>query len=170
MPKKSAKTSDSKKFKLSIDLVPMPSWGKSLSKILTGGQWKKIRTEVPERNGNKCEICSSLENIQCHEHWKFDDETQTQTLAGLGTICRMCHFAMHMGRAGQIVDIEVVKSHFMKINQCDRAALEKHAGEAGEIFLKRSSHQWRIDYGEYAGIVAQTLEAREKRKKKKEGK
>ena len=145
-------------LKLQIDMVPATSWGKNLRKSIPKSRWNKIKEQAHDRNGRKCHICGSTEKLHCHEMWDFDDESKTQRLAGLGTVCNMCHHAMHMGRSLQLaltdhLDMNAVVDHFLKVNQCTQKTFEQHRREAAALFNERSNHEWRIDFGEYEAIV-----------------
>ena len=145
-------------LKLQIDLIPISSWGNSLRNRIPRSQWDKLRKQVHERNGLKCEICGSSEKLHCHEHWEFDEKAIVQKLVGLGTVCNMCHHVAHFGRSKQLaaqghLDIQAVVNHFMKVNGCDQAAFVKHEKEALELFAQRPAHDWKVDFGEYANLI-----------------
>lgn len=148
-----------KALKLEMDLVPRTSWTMSLRNSMPRSAWDRLRKEVHARNGFKCQICGSKEKLNCHEHWAFDDKTRIQKLVGLGTICNMCHHVAHFGRSVQLhvaghLDIEAVIRHFLNVNGCDRATFEKHSKAALALFEERSKYKWRVDFGEYAGLIA----------------
>lgn len=139
-------------------MVPLSSWGSSLRNSLPRTRWDKLRKEVHERNGGKCEVCASGEKLHCHEHWEFDEALKVQRLAGLGTICSMCHHVAHIGRSKQLaaqgyLDLAAVVDHFLKVNSCDMKTFKAHEKEALAIFTRRSKIEWQVDFGEYAELV-----------------
>jgi hypothetical protein len=145
-------------LKLGIELIPISSWENNLRKIIPRRQWDKLRNQVHERNGRQCEICSSSEKLHCHEHWEFEETTKVQKLVGLGTICSMCHHVAHFGRAKQLaaqghLDINAVVNHFLKVNECDQNTFLNHEKEVLRLFMRRSQHEWQVDFGEYADLV-----------------
>ena len=145
-------------LKLRIDMIPTTSWGISLRNSIPRSQWDKLRKEVHQKNNLKCEICGSPEKLNCHEHWEYDDETNTQRLTSLGTVCNMCHHVAHIGRSKQLaaqghLDIQAVVNHFLAINSCDLKAFRRHEKEALELWAIRSDTQWKVDFGEYAALV-----------------
>ena len=148
----------SPQLKLQIEMVPLSSWGKSLRNSIPRSRWDKLRKEVHQKNGLKCEICGSSEKLNCHEHWEFDETTSTQTLTGLGTVCNMCHHVAHFGRSKQLaaeghLDIQAVVNHFLKVNNCGLPIFSKHEKEALTIFAQRSQIDWRVDFGTYSDLI-----------------
>ena len=146
-------------LKLEIDAVPSTSWGISLRNKMPRSQWDKLRKQVHERNGSKCQICGSPEKLHCHELWEFNDKSGVQKLAGLGTICNMCHHVTHFGRSTQLaaeghLNIQAVIAHFLEVNGCDTETFSNHLDKARTIWEKRSQRKWRVDFGKYAGLVA----------------
>lgn len=145
-------------FKLEIDAVPKTSWGISLKRKMPRAAWDKLRKQVHERNGSKCQTCGSKEKLHCHELWEFNDRSGVQRLVGLGTICNMCHHATHFGLATILaaqghLDINAVVAHFLKVNKCDSDTFEAHLAKARTTWERRSKRKWRLDFGEYAGLV-----------------
>ena len=145
-------------LKLEIDAIPSPSWGVSLRNKMVRSQWDKLRKQVHERNGLKCQICGSPEKLHCHELWEFHDKSGVQQLTGLGTICNMCHHVHHFGRSTQLaaaghLDLQAVVAHFLKVNACDEDTFAKHLAKARAVWEKRSQRQWRIDFGEYTSLL-----------------
>jgi hypothetical protein len=145
-------------LKLEIEAVPSPSWGISLRNKMPRGQWDKLRKQVHERNGSKCQTCGSTSKLHCHEQWEFSDKAGVQKLVGLGTVCSMCHHVSHFGRSTQLAEaghlnIEAVVAHFLKVNDCDMEAFSEHLHKARAVWERRSKRKWRVDFGEYANLV-----------------
>lgn len=146
------------RLKLEVDPVPSTSWGVSLYRKMPRSQWDKLRKQVHERNGSKCQTCGSPQKLHCHELWEFDDKSGVQKLTGLGTICNMCHHVAHFPRSMQLadagqLDIKAVIAHFLKVNNCDMETLSKHLDEAQAVWVQRSKRKWRVDFGEFASLV-----------------
>ena len=96
----------SKKPKLTIELVPSTCHYSNVRSTVTTAEWDKIRFISYEAANNKCEICKETgktqgykHNVECHEIWNYNDETHTQTLVGLVSLCPNCHQVKHIGRA-----------------------------------------------------------------------
>jgi hypothetical protein len=146
-------------LKLEIDAVPKTSWGISLKRKMARTAWDKLRKQVHERNGSKCQVCGSAEKLHCHELWEFNDRSGVQRLVGLSTICNMCHHVTHFGLSTVLaaqghLDIHAVVAHFLRVNGCDSETFEKHFEKARAIWEKRSRRNWRVDFGEYAGLIS----------------
>jgi hypothetical protein len=146
-------------LRLEIDMVPTSSWGKSLKNLLSKSKWDKLRKAAHEANGGKCEICGSTQKLHGHEHWEFDEGTEVQRLVRIGTVCAACHGVMHIGRTKQlaeqgVVDILKVVEHFQTVNGVDRAVFIKHESEATELWLRRSTINWKIDFGQFTSLLA----------------
>lgn len=58
--------------------------------------FKRIRPQVLERDGNKCVICGSTEKLHVH-HWDNSGGTSqaNNDLGNLVTMCGVCHYAVH---------------------------------------------------------------------------
>jgi hypothetical protein len=145
-------------LKLEIDMVPTSSWGKSLKKLLPQSKWDKLRKAAHVANGGRCEVCGSTQKLHGHEEWEFDEVTEIQRLIRIGTVCAACHGVMHFGRSKQlaaqgVVDIFKVVEHFQTVNGVDRAAFDKHEAEATEQWLRRSTIEWKIDFGQFAPLL-----------------
>jgi predicted flavoprotein YhiN len=134
------------KTKLSIELVPRTSWHKSLRKLLPQSIWKKIQKEIFEKYGNKCAICGTKRNLNCHEVWKYDDKRHIQKLIDFIPLCKKCHFVKHLGFATVLaargeLDFNKIIRHFMKVNNCDKKIFEKHKKKAFSIWHERSRYR-----------------------------
>ena len=145
-----------KTLKLKVDMVPQGSWG--LRNGMSRSKWDKLRKQVHAQNGNKCQVCGATEKPNCHELWEYDAKSNIQKLVGLGSICNMCHHVTHMGRSIQLdregqLNIDAVVNHFLKVNGCDPATFKRHFKKEWAVFLERSSHDWQIDFGEYAHLL-----------------
>ena len=96
--------------------------------------------------------------MSCHEIWSYDDANHIQTLKGFIALCDMCHHVKHIGLAGILagegkLDYSRVVEHFMKVNNCDLAAFEKHREEAFRQWAERSTYKWKVDIGEYSEYI-----------------
>ena len=72
--------------------------GASRSQIRNAHRYdfKQIRPQVLERDGNKCTICGSTEKLHAH-HWDNTGGTEqaNNDLSNLTTMCDVCHYAIH---------------------------------------------------------------------------
>src|SRR6266516_251626 len=118
-------------MKLVIELVPTPLWRESLYRLLTRGQWDKIRKPALDRAAGHCEVCGdSAARLLCHEQWRYDEAAGVRLLTGIQAVCQTCSSVMHIGRAGivaseGVMDMQEVYDHFMRVNEIDWPTAEK---------------------------------------------
>lgn len=149
-----------RKLKLTIELVPGPSWHISLYTMIPRSAWKKIRKETLDRFDHGCGICGvkDLSPLTCHEIWKYDDKHHIQRLTAFIVLCELCHLIKHLGLAGILaekgkLDYDRLVDHFMKVNACNRKEFLKHKEKMFHQWKKRSQHEWIVDLGEYQKLV-----------------
>lgn len=146
-------------MKLEIELVPTPLWRESLYRLLTRGQWDKIRKPALDRAAGRCEVCSdAAARLLCHEQWHYDDTKCVRKLTGIQAVCQPCSSVMHIGRAGIIaregvMDMQDVYDHFMRVNGIDWPTAEKAIDAAYVLHHKRSKQKWTTDFGPYKSLV-----------------
>ena len=100
-------------MKLTLELVPDTLTLHSLHRFLTTKAWNTLRKKALEESTYQCAICgASGGQLNCHEQWKYDDETHTQRLARLIMLCQMCHLVKHMNSG--YMPFEELVQHFMK--------------------------------------------------------
>jgi hypothetical protein len=152
-------------LRLTIALVPQAAWGANLRAALPRAAWEAIRAATYARAGHRCAICGARGRLACHETWRFDDQTRVQRLAGCVALCARCHHVKHLGRAELLarqgkLNLERVIRHFLRVDQCDRAAFEAHRAAAFRQWAERSRHPWTLDLGAYADAAGGTPAAR----------
>lgn len=149
--------------KLTIDLIPSTMWGKNVRKVISKQNWEEFRytfgatVECPSiKNWNlpvrvhsdkvQCSICGiSVETMELHETWQFDDKKQIQRLTGLIPLCSNCHLSIHLGRAYQIGKAEKAVEHLQKVNGWNENQVQKHIASAMGTWQKRSSKKYILD-------------------------
>ena len=62
--------------------------------FLKTGEWKQIAQMVKERDGHKCVICGSTENLNAH-HIGYDGDCLDEN--DIVTLCNRCHECLHDG-------------------------------------------------------------------------
>lgn len=60
---------------------------------LNGEHWKEIRLKALERAGNRCQLCSSRNNLNVH-HNTYENKGH-EDLKDLVVLCRECHAKFH---------------------------------------------------------------------------
>ena len=142
-------------MELTIELVPSTVWYSSLYRLLPREVWDRIRNEIIENNGRKCQICGETEGkMNLHEIWEYNDAEHVQKLKGFVLLCAMCHHVKHIGLAGILanegkLDYYEVIEHFCKVNKCTKNDFEKQEKKAFDVWSKRSQYEWKQDFGEY---------------------
>ncbi len=135
-------------FPLIIEMVPRTCFFSNLRSNLSKKDWEKLRQwRIHEANG-RCEICGSLNygrSLECHEIWRYDEDTRTQVLDGLVALCRECHRAKHMALAREMGWEDAARRHLMRINRWTAYEVDIHISRAFEIFEYRSQFQWKLD-------------------------
>ena len=141
--------------RLQISLVPEPQFGKNLRKYAPGYAWTHLCEMVQAEQDYRCAICDSEDELECHEHWVYDDVAHIQLLDRVVAICQLCHGAIHMGwtRTGSRLSVEEVISHYMLVNGCDRSAFDAVEAEARKLHRTRSAFEWTIDFGKFAHLI-----------------
>lgn len=139
-------------LRLTIELVPATCWYANLRDVLTPAAWDTVRRQVYARFRHRCGICGGAGQLHCHEVWRYDDATHTQTLEGLIALCAPCHHVKHLGLAGILasrgaLDEERLVAHFLRVNGCDRATFEAHRARAFAQWEERSRYEWTLDLG-----------------------
>jgi hypothetical protein len=89
--------------RLTIELVPRTCWFSNVRDQVPRGDWDRIRREVYERAGKRCEVCSgrgSRHPVECHEVWEYDETAHVQRLVRMIALCPACHEVKHIGLAG----------------------------------------------------------------------
>ena len=132
---------------LNVELVPRPSWGRSLAGIARKGwgrQWDAVRAkEMSKTNGN-CEYCGGR-GVLVHEHWEYDDLKGVQYLAGFAVTCDRCSLVHHFGRAAALGGEGEALAHLMAVNRISQRDAEQLVEQAFDNWEKRSQKAWVQD-------------------------
>ena len=136
-----------KEFKLNFELVPDGCWYSNLRTMLPKKSWDFLRGKAKERAGGKCMICGRpTKRLEGHERWSYNEQTATQKLEDIISICHDCHSVIHIGRTQLIGDIERAEKHFIKVNKCTYADYIRELGKANEIHRRRNKiSEWKLD-------------------------
>jgi hypothetical protein len=138
--------------KLTIELVPKTCHFSNVRTCLSTSDWDKIRKISYANANNKCEICGDTgknqgynHNVECHEIWQYDEETLTQKLTGLISLCPKCHMVKHIGRSIAIGKVDVCYRQLAKVNKWTQSQIQKHIVESFDKHKLLSKHQWILD-------------------------
>jgi len=134
--------------RLTIELVPKGQWGANLRSELPKAEWDRLRRATYAAAGQRCEICGGRGPkwpVECHERWRYDEETKTQHLEGLIALCPSCHEVKHIGRAGSIGRGREATEHLMKVNGWTLEEAQSYINDAFETWTRRSEESWTLD-------------------------
>jgi len=140
------------KPKLTIELVPKTCHFSNVRTCVSTSDWDKIRKISYENAKNKCEICGDTgknqghkHNVECHEIWNYDEETLTQKLIGLISLCPKCHMVKHIGRSIAIGGENICYRQLAKVNKWTQTQIQNHIVESFDRHKLLSKHQWKLD-------------------------
>ena len=135
------------KYKLNFELVPDGCWYSNLRTILSKKQWDFLRAEAKERAGGKCMICGRpVKRLEAHERWSYNEQTATQKLEDIISVCHDCHSVIHIGRTQLKGDIIRAEKHFLKVNKCTYSDYIRALGKANEEHVRRNKiSEWKLD-------------------------
>lgn len=138
--------------KLLVELVPKTCHYSNVRSMVTPAEWDKIRKLSYASANNVCEICKSngkkqgyKHAVECHEIWDYNDETHTQTLVGLISLCPLCHLVKHIGRAIAMGNEVVAYNHMAHVNKWSQDKIREHILESFKLHKERSKFKWTLD-------------------------
>lgn len=69
-------------------------WSRPLSyqAYVLSGEWRALRAKALERDGGRCRLCDSAENLDVHHRrYPRGNRWDLDSLDALTTLCRACH-------------------------------------------------------------------------------
>ena len=133
---------------LTVELVPQGQWGANLRSELPKAEWDRLRKATYASAGHRCEICGGKGRtwpVECHERWRYDEDTKTQHLEGLIALCPMCHKVKHIGRSMAVGEGGQAKRHLMKVNGWSEGETITYLEGVFATWQRRSSEKWALD-------------------------
>lgn len=140
--------SPEKRKLLTMDLIPLSTWGINARVGLSREVWSGIAQEVYEKAGHCCQICGSTGTkhpVECHEIWSYDFDKKIQSLKGLIALCPSCHEVKHMGRAISQNRGEIAANHLSKVNQWNDSKTNDYIKKEFELWNKECQVIWKVD-------------------------
>lgn len=141
-----------KKIKLTVELIPKTCHYSNVRTTIKPKEWDKVRFLSYAAADNKCEICKDTgknqgypHDLECHEIWHYDDETHTQKLLGLISLCPKCHATKHYGRAKAMGNEAICVNQLKLVNKWEDIDVANHLIEVYELYKERSKHIWKLD-------------------------
>lgn len=137
-------------MKLTIELVPRPTWEWNARSELTKSQWDRVRRKIYLAAGHRCEVCGgkgSRHPVECHERWVYDEtkDPAVQTLIGLEALCPKCHMVRHIGNTIRLGLGDVAVAHMVKVNGITRDQALGMIDQAMTVWQRRSARTWVLD-------------------------
>lgn len=149
---------------LTIELVPVGTWGSNLRSMLTKSQWDKLRKHCYAEAGHVCEICgdSGLNQgrkhaVEAHEIWTYDDAQCVQTLEGVIVLCPRCHQVKHMGRTLKYGGGRKARAHMARVNGMTEQGQRAYEDLAFLVHSLRSRFRWTVDISALAQYAGEDL-------------
>lgn len=141
--------------KVTIELIPSSSWGTNVRELLGQSKWDRVRRQVYERAGNRCELCGACHvtltgtrtsyPVECHEVWEYDDERHVQRLVRMIALCPACHSVKHYGRTSKMGYARVAEAHLARVNGWTDREVTEHITEAKTQYEQRRAFPWELD-------------------------
>jgi hypothetical protein len=134
--------------RLTVELVPRTCWWGNVRGLADKATWDRIRRLVYRRAGARCEVCGGRGGrhpVECHEVWRYDDASRTQTLVRMVALCPACHEVKHMGLAGLRGRGAQARAHLATVNGWSAQAAAAHVAEAFATWERRSAVPWKLD-------------------------
>ena len=136
------------------DLIPITSWGSSLSNLLTRPSWDSIRRPMIGWAGG-CQICLAEQgdSLECHEVWAYSmppleapgGTFGVQRLMAVAVLCSDCHSMFHLGRARMVGTISAVKRRLMEFNQWSESDYKQYNSHQEKLGVARAEWNWALD-------------------------
>lgn len=138
------------------DMIPSSSWGSSLCNMLTKASWDGIRGNVFSSAGNRCEICGSTRDLECHELWEYHEPINSNVPAGmtafgvqklirLMSLCDDCHETYHLGFANSRGRLDIALNRIGAINRWSGEEVADYYHFIGSRWARRNNYGWVLD-------------------------
>ena len=92
---------------LVFELIPQVMHHRCVRAILPNDVWRLLRQMTIDSDKRRCTECGTSVNLECHEIWQYLPPPNAcgaagrhvMKLAGLRTLCHLCHLGKHIGYA-----------------------------------------------------------------------
>lgn len=133
-------------LRLELELIPATCWGHNLRTILPRRDWEIIQQRVWKAQRFECAGCGIRPpKLECHEVWKYDDESHIQKLVHVEGLCNQCHAVKHYGLACFRNKEREAYDHFVTVNRIEIAHANLYIAEARREWEERCFWQWTMD-------------------------
>jgi hypothetical protein len=140
--------------RLTIELVPRTCWFSNVRDRVSREDWDRIRKQVYERAGHRCEVCGgrgSKHPVECHEVWEYDETTGVQRLVRMVALCPACHEVKHVGLANIKGRGEIAAAHLAEVNGWTPQVAAVYIDQAFDVWIERSDRTCALDVSALAG-------------------
>ena len=131
--------------RLTVELVPRTCWFRNVRSEVSSSDWSRLRRDILEKAGHRCEICGAGGRLECHEIWEYDEGKHVQRLAGLVALCQRCHEVKHIGLSEVRGHRARAMEHLARVNGWSREDAELYIEVVFETWHRRSGHEWTLD-------------------------
>lgn len=148
-----------------FDMLPSEVWGSNLRTILTRTEWDRLRMQVCEMAGNKCQLCGGSvtsprgdrNRPDCHERWSFEalgEGRGVQRLVQLVALCPECHQTQHLGRAQLEGLLDVVRQRVAELNGWSDQEVEADMHRAADRYRALAGFAWDLDLSVLSNMIS----------------
>ena len=130
---------------LFVDLIPSSCWFTNVRYCVHPAEWDRLSQHIYERNNYICECCGARSQLEAHERWDYNHETQTQKLVRLVALCQQCHQTTHMGYARTQGRGEEAILHLKHVRNFTESEITNHIKEAYDLWRERNKFDWHLD-------------------------
>jgi hypothetical protein len=134
--------------RLTIELVPKTCWFSNVRSRVSPRDWDRIRYQVYEEAGHRCEVCrgrGSRHVVECHELWEYDERRGIQRLVRMVALCPACHEVKHIGLAQIKARGDIAEAHLAAINDWTADQASHYVADAFALWRERSTKDWTLD-------------------------
>lgn len=139
--------------RLTIELVPQTCWFSNVRDQVPPRDWDRIRRQVYENAGRRCEVCGGRgprHPVECHEVWEYDEAAGVQRLVRMIALCPACHEVKHIGLAGIRGRADLAREHLAQVNGWSSGVADQYIEEAFATWRSRSARPWSLDISSLA--------------------
>ena len=134
--------------RLTIELVPQTSWYHNVRALVDEPTWDRIRRKVYRQAGYRCQLCGGrgpAHPVECHEVWRYDDQTRTQALVRMIGLCPACHQVKHFGLANVRGKDAEARAQLLRVNGWTPEQADAYIEQAFHVWERRSQGPWTLD-------------------------
>lgn len=135
-------------IRLFIDLVPSSAWFSNLRSEVLEAEWGTIKSKTFRAANYRCEACGGQgpnHPVECHERWRYDEESGIQILCRTVALCPACHEATHFGLARVKGRDQEARRQLQQVNNWTDLKVNEHIAQAMADYKRRSARKWVLD-------------------------